>query len=375
MTLRVGIVGAAWGGVAHLPAWRAVPGVEVTAICTSREETARAAAQRLGIARAFWDARRMCGDPDLDIVDLGTRPNLRAPWIIAALEAGKHIYNASPHAPDWAAAQAIDAAWRTRRSIAVVDAFIEYIPAVRQQIALIREGFIGQPVGGTCHLNISLFNRPMPGFPYNWFADGSAGVSGMRNNGSHALYPLIAALGPIAEIVADDRQVLGEWRFPDGSAIRPGTTDTGNALVRFESGAVVQLQAGWAMPQHDGWLLDLYGTEGRLVSASPTFPTATDCTLRGGKLTDKANPHQPTDLPAIPIPGGFFRDPGLAIDADYPMPPAFPMALSMQRMVAAIAGQGGANPDFGRALEVERAQEAIRRSHAERRWVTMAELA
>ena len=55
-TLRVGIISANWGAMAHLPAWRGVPGVEVTAICTSRRETAEAAAARFGVARPFWDA-------------------------------------------------------------------------------------------------------------------------------------------------------------------------------------------------------------------------------------------------------------------------------------------------------------------------------
>ena len=73
MTLRVGIVSATWGAFAHLPAWRAIPGVEVTAICTSRRETAEAAQQRLGLPRAFWNAEEMCADRDIDIVDLGTR--------------------------------------------------------------------------------------------------------------------------------------------------------------------------------------------------------------------------------------------------------------------------------------------------------------
>ena len=44
MTLRVGIISAAWGAQAHLPAWRAVPGVEVVGICTAHQETAEAAA-------------------------------------------------------------------------------------------------------------------------------------------------------------------------------------------------------------------------------------------------------------------------------------------------------------------------------------------
>ena len=51
------------------------------------------------------------------------------------------------------------------------------------------------------------------------------------------------------------------------------------------------------------------------------------------------------------------------------------MALSMQAMVAAIGGQGAASPDFADALEIERMQEAIRLSSAERRWVRLVEVA
>ncbi|MBH0114444.1 Gfo/Idh/MocA family oxidoreductase [Novosphingobium sp. YJ-S2-02] len=377
MTLRVGIVGAAWGGMAHLPAWRAVPGVEVTAVCTSREESARAAAEKLGVERAFWDAHALCSDPDIDIVDLGTRPNFRLPWLETALRCGKHVYNASPHAPGWEGAKAIDAAWRTGGSVGVVDAFIEYVPAVRRQIELVREGYIGRPIGGTCHLNISLFNRASKQFPYNWFARGDAGVSGLRNNGSHALYPLLAMLGPVGELVADDRQVLPEWIYEDGDRVTPETTDTGNALLRFESGVVMQLQAGWAMTMHDGWLLDIYGTEGRLVSRAPTFPSAQDCTLEGLRAADKPNPHAPTQLQPIDLPETYRAEQGIAIDASFPIPPCFPMALSMRRMVETIEGKAGsalAAPDFARALEVERCQEAMRLSQAGRRWIALSDV-
>lgn len=75
--LRVGIISANWGAVAHLPAWRALPDVEVVGICTSRQETAEAAAEKFGIERPFWDAEAMAADPDIDIVDCGTRPNIR----------------------------------------------------------------------------------------------------------------------------------------------------------------------------------------------------------------------------------------------------------------------------------------------------------
>jgi predicted dehydrogenase len=364
MALRVGIVSAAWGGFAHLPAWRAIPGVEVTAICTSRRETAEAAAERLGIARPFWDAEALCADPDIDIVDCGTRPSVRKPMVLAALAHGKHVYNASPHAPDWQGAREIDAAWRASGRIGVVDAFAEWIPAHRQMKAMVEEGYLGRPLGGTCHFNISLFNRPVKQFPYNWFAQDGQGVSAVRNNGSHALYMLLHLFGPIEELAADDSRILQEWLFADGDRIVPETNDFANVILRFANGLTMQTQISWSMTLHDGWLIDVFGDRGRLVASSPTFPTARDCTLRGGQLGG--------GIEAIAIPEGFRHVPDIALDWQSEPQPSFPMALSMHRMVEAIRGRATAAPDFARALEVERVQEAIRISSAERRWIRIA---
>src|SRR5438552_10266042 len=96
--LRVGIISANWGAYAHLPAWRTLPDVEVAAICTAHEETARAAAAQHGIAKPYWDYRRMFEDRDLDLIDIGTRPSLRNDMVCAALMAGKHVYNCIPFA-------------------------------------------------------------------------------------------------------------------------------------------------------------------------------------------------------------------------------------------------------------------------------------
>lgn len=366
MTLRVGIVSAGWGAYAHLPAWRAIPGVEVTAICTSREETAKAAQHRFGLPRAFWNAEEMCADPDIDIVDLGTRPSVRLPMVLSALKQDKHIYNASPHAPDWAGAKAIEAALAASNSIGVVDAFSQYLPAHRQMQAMLEAGYAGDLLGGTCHFNISLFNTPDKRFPYNWFADGSAGVSAVRNNGSHALYMLTHLFGPVAGLVADDSQVLKQWAFPDGDVVTPETTDYANAILKFTSGLTLNMQISWSLPLHDGWLIDVYGTQGRLRAQSPTFPTARDCTLWGGKAGGK--------MEEIALPDGFKSHPAIGLDWRADVQPSYPMALSMHAMVGAIHGRGRASPDFARAFEIEALQEAIRVSSAERRWVKISEI-
>ncbi len=366
MTLRVGIISAAWGGFAHLPAWRALPGVEVTAICTSRRETAEAAAARLAVARPFWDAQALAADPDIDIIDCGTRPAVRLPMVLAALAQGKHVYNSAPHAPDWAGARAIDAAWRTGHCVGTVDAFSQYIPALRHMADLVAQGYVGHVLGGSCRFNLSLFNRPDPRFPYNWFADAGAGVSALRNHGTHMLHLLLPMLGPVARVSGVERRLLERWTFPDGSTIAPGNTDHADALIEFASGLVLPMQVSWSMPQHSGWSVDLFGNAGRLVALSPTFPAARDCTLEGARLGD---PLVPIDLPQ-----GFFAGEGLAIDAQAEPAPSYPMALAMQAMVGAIRGEGRAAPDFTAALEVERVIEALRRASAGRCWVEMAEV-
>ena len=367
MTLRVGIVSAAWGAFAHLPAWRAIPGVEVTAICTSRRETAEAAAARHGIARPFWDALALCRDPDIDIVDLGTRPAIRLPMVLEALAHHKHVYNSCPHAPDWAGARAIDAAWNRTRSHTAVDAYSRWLPALMRLREMLEQGHCGQLLGGHAHFTMSLFNRPDPHFPYIWFANRAAGVSALRNFGSHLLFVLIELLGPVAEVVADERIALPQWTFADGRAITPENPDCANLILRFASGISLTLQASWVQSAQAGFAIDLFGTDGRLRAAAPSFPTVADCTLEAGLAGARAVPS------LVPVPLDLAPDPAIALDPVSNPPPAWPMARSMHALVRAIRGEGAPVPDFALACQVEAVLEAARISAAEGRWAKVPE--
>ena len=368
MALRVGIISANWGTFAHLPAWRAVPGIEVVAVCTSRQETSEAAAAKHGIPRAFWDAQAMAADPDIDIVDCGTRASIREAMVLACLKHGKHVYNAIPFARDLDGARAIHEAWRGSGLVGVVDAFSEWIPAHRVAWDMIDDGYLGRPFGGTCLFNMGLFNRLNPQFPYNWFAQAGQGVSAVRNLGSQALHMLAWLFGEVDELVAHDGQLLDTWRSADGeTVIAAETNDFASMLLRFKSGLVLQCQVSWNAPLGPGWLLDVFGSDGRIVAQAPSFPTSRDTTLHAGKLGGT--------LERIAIPDALLRSRDVAIDADHPIPPAYPMSLSMNAMARAIEGQRGARPDFAQGWQVERMQEAIRLSQAERRWVRIDDIA
>ena len=94
--VRLGLIGASvsgtWSARSHLPALRASSDVELTAVCTTRADSAEAARRAWGARLAFDDWRRMIASPEIDAVAVVVRvPSHYAPTK-AALEAGKHVY-------------------------------------------------------------------------------------------------------------------------------------------------------------------------------------------------------------------------------------------------------------------------------------------
>src|SRR5712692_7645066 len=91
--LRIGIIGA--GGIVrsrHLPALRAVEGVELVAVCNRSRESGEAVAREWAIPVVMTDWQALVARPDLDAVFIGTWPYTHAEMSIAALETGKHVF-------------------------------------------------------------------------------------------------------------------------------------------------------------------------------------------------------------------------------------------------------------------------------------------
>src|SRR5262245_59217746 len=254
--LRVGIISANWGVAAHLPAWRANEDVEVVGICTAHRETAEGAARANNIPMPFWDFREMARHPDIDIVDAGTRPNLRYEMCLAALRAGKHVYDGIPFADSMAHAREMYEAYKASGTVAAVDAYSEHMPPIAFEKELIDDGAVGELYSLTCTLQMSLFNHQVSTFPYNWFWQRSAGCSALRNLGSHAINVLYYLFGEIDEVVAQDEIFLKEWKFVDnGSTLTPEIEDTANVLLRFTSGGIGVLAPAWCAIAGRGFMI------------------------------------------------------------------------------------------------------------------------
>ena len=90
--IRIGIIGAGGNTRAkHIPGFKAIPGVEVVAVCNRTKESGEKVAKEFGIPRVTESWREIIGSPDIDAVCIGTWPNMHAKLAVAALREGKHV--------------------------------------------------------------------------------------------------------------------------------------------------------------------------------------------------------------------------------------------------------------------------------------------
>ncbi|WP_102026533.1 Gfo/Idh/MocA family protein [Salirhabdus sp. Marseille-P4669] len=89
--LTIGLVGFGFIGKAHFEAYRAIPDVEVAAICTTKEISVD---NYNGMLLTDFDA--LIQDKNMDIIDLCLPTYLHEEYILKAAKAGKHIICEKP---------------------------------------------------------------------------------------------------------------------------------------------------------------------------------------------------------------------------------------------------------------------------------------
>lgn len=369
--LRVGIISANWGAQAHLPAWRSLEGVEVVGICTSRPETARAAADRYGIERPYHDYREMAATKDIDLIDVGTRPPLRYHMVSAAIANGKHVYQGIPFAASLADARDMDRQRREAGVVAAVDAFAQAVPAMVHLKELVDGGELGEIFGVRVSVDLSMFTQGRTNVPdYVWFADPANGTSVLRNFGSHVLHPLVHIFGPIRSVYSDQSVRLRQWDVEGGDPITPRVPDTAFVVVTFESGLTAQISCVWSMIDGEGFRMDVWGSKKRVQATAQFLPQAYDTRL----FISENAPMGVRSQQELVVPERLKAIPGCTLHADEFKVGQFPMASVFDSIREEIAGRGKAAPDFEQALHVHEVLEAAEIAAREGRRVDLAEL-
>jgi predicted dehydrogenase len=368
---------------AHLPALQKLDDLyDLTAVCTTRMETALATASRFDVPHAFDNVERMLAElPDIDVVCVCVRPVVHHQVVMAALRAGKHVYCEQPLGVSTAQAQEMYELARAKGVRTVVGHQHHYEPAVLQMIDMVKSGYIGAPLSFNSTYFVSNHIAPRPGHRTWLFDQDSCGHPGFRSQ--HPLERVISVLGDVSEVCADMRVLVPERPNLDGGPpLRTTQTNNINYLMRVGDDVMGTLQVSLTAWFGTGWTFQVYGTEGMLMVRVEDAPTGVKDSVKGdpksgelrlyGARVDMAhlmaNPVAPEllqrEFKQIALDPKHFYVTGL----DHARA-TFPVAQMWRAFADAINAGQECTPSFRDVLKMHYFMDATEKSMAERRWV------
>src|SRR5438105_4062846 len=152
--IRVGIIGAnpdrGWAAQAHIPALRSLADdFEITALSTSRRQSADAASKLFGVRSAFDNHQDLVSNPAVDVVAVTVKVPHHLELATAALGAGKAVYCEWPLGNGLNEAETLAALAKNKGVLAVVGLQARSAPAVAYVHDLVEQGYVGEVLSTT----------------------------------------------------------------------------------------------------------------------------------------------------------------------------------------------------------------------------------
>ncbi len=287
--IKVGVIG---GGNISPQYLRNLPKfsiLKVEAIADMLPERATSRAAEFNVARTLTPDE-LLADPEIDIVLNITPPNGHAAVALAAIAAGKSVYNEKPLAISREDGQKIIDAAATRgvRVGCAPDTFLG--GGLQTCRKLIDDGAIGVPVAATAFMlsHGPESWHPNPDFYYQ------PGGGPMFDMGPYYLTALIHLLGPVGRVTGATRRSFPERvatsQMHNGRHIPVEVQTHVAGLLEFEQGAV-----GTIITSFDVWSnslprIEIYGSEGTMSVPDPND-------FKGPVLIRHSNENDWTDVP------------------------------------------------------------------------------
>jgi predicted dehydrogenase len=305
--LRIGMIGAGANTRArHIPGLRALPDVEIVAVCNRRPESAKAAAREFGIARTFDQWEDLVADPGIDAVVIGTWPYLHHAMTLAALAAGKHVLTEARLAMTAAEAHVMaEAAHAQPKLVAQVVPSPFGLSGDAVVRDLIASGFLGEL------REIEVVGRGAAladkNAPLHWRQDGA--LSGLNMLQLGILHETLARwVAPPVRVLAQVHAFISTRIDPEGGVRRRvGTPDSVQVLAILESGVRAVYLLSGVTPVGGGTWIRFFGSEGVL-----------HYDLEGDRITALSRAERAAgtaDLREVPIPAD--KRGGWRVEADF----------------------------------------------------------
>jgi predicted dehydrogenase len=242
---RIGIAGAGFGAAVHVPALRAIPGIEIVAIAASTRDRADNVAASLGIKTGCVGIAELLA-LDLDAVTLALPPLANEEAVAAALGTGVAILAEKPLAvsAERAAGFASRAAGRT----AAVDFEFRELVSFAACKQLIDSGTLGAV--HDVRLTWQTRSATLKHRVWSWKADAARGGGVVTLLGTHALYILEYLFGIVTRISGRGEARLTAGFTPPGAIAAEDTVDWSFDFASGARGTAAITNAGPEQPLH-----------------------------------------------------------------------------------------------------------------------------
>ena len=352
-TIRLGFVGAnvrsTWASQSHFPALLASPDVELTAVCTTRPESAEEAREAFGAKLAFHDFRAMVASPEIDAVAVVVRVPEHYGPTKAAIEAGKHVYTEWPLGRTTAEAEELTALAQAKGVQTAVGLQSRVSPTLLYIRELLETGYVGEML--SCHVTAmrdGALERPSS---RTWQRDASLGANTLTIATGHVIDALRFVAGNFARVACLVTTQARQWYETDTKQMVPVTAPD-NVLVsgQLARGAVASVHAAAVPWAGSGFQMEIYGREGTLVA------TGSVSSQRGEilRLQGARGSHALSDLE---VPERFVYVP-----ADFPRGDPFNVGQMYALFAEAIHTGQSRIPTFDTAVELHRFIDTIQQA-------------
>jgi predicted dehydrogenase len=257
--LRVLVAGCGHMGASHARAYHRMPEFEVAGLVSRGPASRSALSKELGGLPEFADYYEALRATRPDVVSINTYPETHAPFALAAIDAGCHVFCEKPLATSVEDAQAVVDAARARDRKLVVGYILRVHPAWVRFIEFART--LGKPL--VMRMNL---NQRSHGANWRTHLNLMDSMSPIVDCGVHYVDVMCQMTGARPVRVS----AIGA-RLTD--VLKPGMYNYGQLQVTFDDGSVGWYEAGWGpmMSEVAFFVKDVIGPRG-CVSIVPAKP-------------------------------------------------------------------------------------------------------
>lgn len=257
--INICVIGTGRAGMIHARSYNgSVPGARLAALCDPVEAALSAAQKETGVEKVYTDYHDVMADPEIDAVVIVTPTGLHREIVLAAAEAGKHVFCEKPMATSAEECDEMIAACEAHGVKLQLGFMRRFDKSFRRGKELIDSGAIGEVT-----LVKSLTHGPSE--PKEWMFDVSKSSGPIGEVNSHDFDTLRWYAGSEVKTI---HAIGRNFRSPEKAGEYPDYYDTCAVILEFENGVLGMVDGAQYVQYGYDARAEILGTKGDVLVGS-----------------------------------------------------------------------------------------------------------